>query len=71
MQMNNNTNSAENPLAHSSQQVSDVHYSPSTATFALIPYSRCGVVDTLAVGSGSGPHAAAARIDALTSGRGA
>ena len=43
---------------------------PTTATFTPLACSCCGVVDTPAVGLGSGPHAVA-RVDALKSGRAA
>lgn len=43
--MNDSTNSAQNPLARSIQQVSDVYHGPPTETLAPRPYSRCGAID--------------------------
>ena len=41
----------------------------STQVAEPITCPRCGVTNSPTLGSGSGPHVASARIDALTSGK--
>jgi hypothetical protein len=60
VQVHDSTNAAQNPLARSSHQVSEVPYGLTTATFTPLPCLRCATVDQSASGPGNGQHCASA-----------